>query len=231
MSLDLIKNSIRQKPAYESKDGLIYCDDCMNIMPQMREGCVDLVVTDPPYNAKNIGPQQKTYSIGEMQLPQREYMKFCKRWFIETQRFSRRLIFTPGISNMCHYKQPYWAICWHKPAAVSYNRMGGYNAWEPIFVYGKIPKGKRLPQDYVLFNTLNLKKGPESKHPCPKVLKLLKWILNTFSNEDEFVFDPFLGSGTTAVAAKQLRRKFVGIEINPDYVKIAIDRLRQEILL
>ena len=47
----------------------------------------------------------------------------------------------------------------------------------------------------------------------------------------QVILDPFIGSGTTAVAVKKLKRNFIGIEINPDYCKIARERLRQEILL
>ena len=166
-----------------------------------------------------------------MQLPTKEYQKFCKNWMKEVLRISKRVVFTPGIANVCYYPQPNWILCWHKPAAVSFNRFGGFNAWEPICVYGKIPKGKRLGQDYLLFNTMNFGKGPEKNHPCPKPLDLMKFLVDKFSLEDELVFDPFLGSGTTVVAAKQLGRKYFGMDIIESYVKIAEDRLRQDILL
>jgi DNA modification methylase len=49
MTLDSIKQSIKQTPFFECEDGLLYCADCMDILPQLPEGCVDLVLTDPPY--------------------------------------------------------------------------------------------------------------------------------------------------------------------------------------
>ena len=63
-------------------------------------------------------------------------------------------------------------------------------------------------------------------HPTQKPVSLMKWCLG-FGNESDLILDPFLGSGTTAVAAKLLGRRFIGIEINPDYCKIASDRLSQ----
>lgn len=78
---------------------------------------------------------------------------------------------------------------------------------------------------------MNFGKGPEKNHPCPKPLDLMKFLVDKFSLEDELVFDPFLGSGTTVVAAKQLGRKYFGMDIIESYVKIAEDRLRQDILL
>ena len=123
----------------------IICGDSLEVMKSFGARQFSLCLTDPPYNAKNIGPNARVYSEGTMQLPIEEYKKFCADWIAEALRVSERVVFTPGISNVCYYPQPDWIACWHKPAAVSFNRFGGFNAWEPIFLYGKIPKGKRLP--------------------------------------------------------------------------------------
>lgn len=203
--------------------------DCIEYMKGMSDNSVDLTLTDPPYNAKNIGPNARTYSLGQMQLPEKEYKKFCKDWFKEVKRISKTIVFTPGIANTHNYPQPFWQICWHKPASVSFNRMGGYNAWEPIFIYGK-PKA-RIGQDYKLSNTMNLTPGLHKEHPCPKPLPLWTWLVQNFSSEGDLVFDPFIGSGTTALASKNLKRKYFGIDINPDYIEITNQRLRQEILI
>ena len=69
------------------------------------------------------------------------------------------------------------------------------------------------------------------EHPTEKPRELMAYMLQTYSEENDIILDPFLGSGTTAVAAKQLGRKFIGIEISPKYCEIANQRLRQEILL
>ncbi len=66
-----------------------------------------------------------------------------------------------------------------------------------------------------------------TNHPSEKPLDLIKWLVKTHSNENDIVLDPFLGSGTTAVACKQLNRRYIGIEINPEYCKIAERRLAQ----
>lgn len=71
-----------------------------------------------------------------------------------------------------------------------------------------------------------LKNGTREKlHPCQMPLKLIKRILKFASEKNSLIFDPFLGSGTTTVACKQLNRKYIGIEINPDYCRIARERL------
>ena len=68
------------------------------------------------------------------------------------------------------------------------------------------------------------------KHITPKPKPLLKNILKHSSNKNDIILDPFLGSGTTAVACKELGRNFIGIEINPEYCAIAENRLRQEVM-
>jgi len=214
------------KPYYE-KDGIvIYHGDCREILPTL-DAPVDLVLTDPPYNAANIGPNQRVYLSGTMKLEATEYQEFCRAWFNLIS--STTIVFTPGIANTHLYPQPKWQLCWHKPASVSFNRMGGFNAWEPIFIYGSTTH-VRLGQDYLLFNTMNFSKGPERDHPCPKPISLWKYLLDKFSNPDAMVLDPFMGSGTTLRAAKDLGRKAIGIEIEEQYCEMAVKRLAQEVL-
>ena len=197
--------------------------DCLEILKDFPDNCVDLVLTDPDYNAKDIGPNKRKYDICPMQKD--DYVGFCEKWFKLANRISKAIVFTPGIANTHYYPQPFWQICWHKPAAVSFNRMGGFNAWEPIFTYGNVTKAK-LGQDYILCNTLNLKKGPESEHPCPKPLPLILKLVEHFSQSDNLILDPFCGSGTTCVAAKILGRRYIGIDISEKYCEISRMRLK-----
>ena len=206
----------------------IIVGNCIEIMKEFEDQSIDLICTDPPYNAKDIGPNHRVYSLGQMQLPPKEYIKWCKEWFKQAKRIAKTIVFTPGIANTHNYPQPFWQICWHKPAAVSFNRMGGYNAWEPIFVYGK--PTEHLGQDYKRQDTLNLTPGPHKKHPCPKPLPLIEWLVQKFSKENDIVLDPFNGSGTTTKAASFLNRRFIGIDINSEYVEMAKERLKQKVL-
>lgn len=76
---------------------------------------------------------------------------------------------------------------------------------------------------------INSKEG--KFHPTQKPTQLISWCIEKFSKESDTILDPFLGSGTTLVAAKQLNRNAVGIEISPEYCAIAKSRLEQQILL
>lgn len=214
------------KPYYEHNGITIYLGDCREIMPQL--DAIDLVFTDPPYNAKDIGPNHRKYEGTMMQLPETEYRKFCADWFHKASKISRRQVFTPGIANTHAYPQTKWQICWHKATSVSFNRMGGFNAWEPVFIYGDTKK-VRLGQDYLYFITNNLMKGAEKDHPCPKPIRFWTHLLDKFCFKDETVLDPFLGSGTTLRAAKDLGRKAIGIDIHEPYCEIAAKRLEQEV--
>lgn len=75
------------------------------------------------------------------------------------------------------------------------------------------------------------KGGRDRLHPTQKPVKLMEYLIRTYTNSEDKILDPFMGSGTTLVAAKSLGRECIGIEINPDYVKIAEQRLKQEVLL
>lgn len=165
--------------------------DCIEVMMDIPSKSVDLVLTDPPYNCPDIGPHHKKYDTGSMQLPPNEYKKFCWEWFRECRRISNRIIFTPGIRNTHNYPQPTWQICWYKPAAVSYNGVGGFNVWEPIFCYTEATgrnskprikaKGLRLQNDVIECNTKNFTKGWEKDHPCPKPYPLWARLVEIFS--------------------------------------------------
>ena len=210
---------------YQEKGITIYHGNCLEILDHIEP--VDLILTDPPYNAKDIGTKHKKYENQIMQIPNKEYKKFCKQWFTKCKKLSKNIVFTPGQINCWFYPQPKWMICCHKPAAVSFNLMGGYNAWEPILIYGK--PTQRINQDYILCNTLNFNKGAEKDHPCPKPIKLIHFLMQSFSFPEQTILDPFLGSGTSLIAAKNLGRKGIGIEQEEKYCEIAAKRLRQEV--
>lgn len=75
-------------------------------------------------------------------------------------------------------------------------------------------------------------KGTERPdHPCPKPLPLMRELIEQFTDPDDLILDPFMGSGTTLRAAKDLGRRAIGIEINENYCEIAVKRMAQEVLL
>ena len=75
---------------------------------------------------------------------------------------------------------------------------------------------------------INPEKAKKIGHPAPFPIELPKRFINLYSFKEDLVLDPFIGSGTTAVASKLMQRNYVGYEINKDYIEIANKRLRAE---
>jgi DNA modification methylase len=82
---------------------------------------------------------------------------------------------------------------------------------------------------YMWNGMLRANKELRGDHPTQKPITLMMAILRDFTKENDIILDPYFGSGTTCVAAKNLNRKSIGIEINPKYCEIAVKRLRQEV--
>lgn len=213
------------KPYYQDDAVTIYHGDCREIMPTLPK--VDLVLTDPPYLAKDIGVNKMKGLIGGNLTPER-YASLCKAWFKLASSLSKRIVFTPGIKHLWEYPPATWVACWNKPGAVSFSVFGGYSAWEPILVYGKLGKGCRIPLDVLTFTPSSF--GPRPEHPCPKNMKMWSTLMSMISITGETILDPFMGSGTTLRAAKDLGRNATGIEIEEKYCEIAAKRMAQEVL-
>lgn len=87
-------------------------------------------------------------------------------------------------------------------------------------------EGNRYPKNIIQFN-----RDGEKLHPTQKPLKLMQYLVNTYSLKDDIIYDSYSGSGTTAVACHNLGRKYICSELNKDYCEIAESRLRQGVLL
>ena len=202
----------------------IYQKDCIVGLKELQDNSIDLVLTDPPYNVDLNYDEYKDVRTFE------EYVKWCSDWFKELKRVCKGIILiTPGTNNEnMWYKieKPRGVIIWNKPNSCSPSKLLGINVYEPIFLY--------VCSDVMKFKcgidliTQNISMQKEiGNHPCPKPLKLFRTLINNFSNEGDIVLDCFMGSGTTAVACKQLNRKYVGFEISPQYIEISNKRLSQ----
>ena len=206
----------------------IYCIDALEGLKQLEDNSVSAIFTDPPYNEK------KNY--GELtndNMPKEEYIDWCKSWFAELKRVSPLIVFTCGSKNLpdwCAIERPFRILAWYKPNAMM--TTGSLHffipVWEPILVYTtykhlQTTLGVRSTHD--AWNIpISIQKGV-GNHPAPKSLKLWLKLIAFFTNQNDLVLDPFMGIGTTAVAAKKLKRKFIGFEISPDYCKISNERL------
>ena len=208
-------------PYYQHNGITIYCGDCLEIMPELEP--VDLVLTDPPYGVGiDYGESYDDTFIN--------WVALTSKWLPIAEKIAHKgTIFTPGgfeqeLFLYTHFK-PKWRICWYKGTQAQRSPIG-FKHWETVFVYGNT---KSQCPDY--FHVNASKTESYNQHPVPKPKEWAIWLIKNFSSDqDDIILDPFMGSGTTLVAAKQLNRKAIGIEIEEKYCEIAVRRLAQEVL-
>jgi DNA modification methylase len=198
-------------PYYQDEAVTLWHGDCLNILPTVK---ADVTLTDPPYN---VG---LNYSDGDNRP---DYREWCAAWFALCPQ---PVVLTPGMVNLAMWyglERPRWMCAWVKPNQCSSSALGGFNAWEPVLIYGK--HRKPVGQDIWLVPVSQQREA--EGHPCPKSEVFWRQLLLDVTRDDDVVVDPFCGSGTTLVSAKRLGRKAIGIELNEAYCEIAAKRLSQ----
>ena len=199
-------------PYYDEGGITIYHADCRDILPHLPK--VDLVLTDPPYGVKLADWDR---------YPTQEELNLCKSlaeravvWFgaASTHCISEILTLKPLCDRI---------YIWNNPFTHT-NSDGAFWSYQPIYVWGKLLGLKR---DVI---TMLSNDDFGRVHPAQKPERLLAQIINAGSDIGGTILDPFMGSGTTLVAAKDLGRKAIGIEIEEKYCEIAVRRLAQEVL-
>lgn len=194
----------------------------------MPDGCVDLILTDPPFQVR-----KDKWDVFEDDF---EFKYFTGRWLKQSYRVSPIIItffadkYVPLLRAVAEeVGVPYRrALLWDKPAGSQYNGASKDGYWydfEIIQVFGE-PK-RKIEVKHTKKGVLKYRTVINQQHGCEKPLELMENILENYSQEGDLILDPFAGSGTTAVAAKQLNRRFIGFEINQKYVDIANERLKQ----
>lgn len=219
----------------------IYCGDCMEIMKTFPDKSVDLIVTDPPYiiGAKGCGlagDRKYLHNITEQKLDKgfdfnsvmSEFVRICRE--VNIIIFCGRLQLKEFLDWIYNNDYTWNLICWHKTNPTPLTNNNYLPDTEYIF---HIWKNRKLTGTYETKKKFYILSAESEKfnHPTAKPIKLIGNLIINGTNEGDLVLDPFLGSGTTAVSAKQLKRNYIGIEISPEYCKIAEERLRQDILL
>lgn len=201
----------------------LYQGDCREVLPTL--GKVDAVVTDPPYG---IGFSYIGYE------DTRENLLKLIEAITPAIKNATRAVITPGISNFNAYPSPKWVAAWTWETTGTFGALG-YNQWQPILFYGEEIAGFGNINGVTKSDRIHFKGGSASisrdtdgdGHVCPKPYELMKRLTLRFTNERETILDPFMGSGTTGVAAVKLGRKFIGIEIEPKYFDIACRRISE----
>ena len=214
----------------------VICGDCLEVMKGIPDKSVDGIITDPPYflPAKHYQTRKhfkRNFSdLGILESFFKGFFDIIDKKLRDNGLF---YIFCDGQSYPLFYYYAYFItkttrpLIWDKKISFS-----GYY-WRhqhEIILFGIRPEKHKIPTGKGDIIRCGAMKIDSRKHPAEKPVELILEILQNTFEENAIILDPFLGSGTTAVACKQLNRRFIGIEINPDYCKIARERLSQEYL-
>ncbi len=232
----------------------IICGDCLDIMKQIPDGSIDLVITSPPYNLgvkKTFGEhitkkwkgkwnkskiQSTGYDNHDDYMPEAQYIAWQKNVLAE----SFRLIKDTGAIFYNHkwrvqkgiYQQRSeivaglplrQIIIWKKAGGLNFNEGYFLPTFEVIYLIAK-PKFKLLPTINRYGDVWEITQQKRSWHPAPFPLELATRCVKSTSGD--WILDPFIGSGTTALAAQKLGKKYIGIDISKEYCKKAKDRLK-----
>lgn len=201
---------------YYQEDGItIYNCDCRDIINSIPK--IDLTLTDLPYGL-NIEYESYSDSKENLQL-------IIKDVFSDVVEKSKTVLTTVGTDNekMFDYDSLFMI---YQPANASWYKNHGHMEHQPLLFWGEEPHASLKDKWVTIKMTEHAKKY---NHPCPKPLKTWsKILLRGSANKSDLIFDPFMGTGTTLVAAKNLGRKAIGVEIEKKYCDIAIERLAQK---
>lgn len=212
-------------------------DDCMEILKELPDKSIDLVLTDPPYKQEFHGRGMSKDRPKHLQIVNYgsstdiDYTEFFNliikklkkiNFFTFCDKETKFEFIKLAKENKFGYKEI--AFCKTSPAPFINNQ------WLPDIEWGlHIFKDLEVMGDYTTKRSFyivpNLQE-PNINHPSPKRVEIVKSILKNISNENDLILDCFSGSGTTAVAAHNLKRNFICIEKDVDYWKASVERLK-----
>ena len=199
----------------------IYQGDCLELLKNISSDSIDLVITDPPYGMgfqSNYRKVKHDGIIGDDTLPLdaiKECIRVAKNACYVFCRWD----------NLKDMPKPRSVLVWVKNNwSMGDLKHEHGRQWEAICFYPKDGHEfvKRIP------DVIHCNRTGNDLHPTEKPVKLIRELIK--ANKGDVVLDPFIGSGTTALACKQLGKDFIGIEIEPKYIDIANKRLQQTVL-
>ena len=212
------------KPYYQDAQATIYCGDCREILPHLEAGIVDLILTDP------VWPNSSPMLVGA----DRPYELFAEA-AAQFPRLAPRLAIHLGCGSDPRFlygvpeQLPFFRVCWLRLPRPAYRGRLLQGA-DVAYLFGEPPPsraGVHLIPGEAIDHSSN---GKQADHPTPRKLYHVEWLAAKWGKVGGLILDPFMGSGTTLRAAKNLGRKAIGIEIEERYCEIAIKRLAQEVL-
>ena len=221
-------------PVWERGGIQVWNADCRDVLPRI---AADVLITDPPYGV-NLG----THGGANDGRRDHVLVKGGYASYDDTpENFDRVVV--PAIHRALAITERGLVFCaghmaWRlpEPAAIGGvflpaacgRTVWGYNSFAHCLLYGKAPDLHRGAKPIGIVSTATVE---PTGHPCAKPLPWMRWAVALASRPGETVLDPFMGVGTTLLAAKHLGRRAIGIEIDPYYCQQAIERLEKQDVL
>lgn len=239
-------------PSYNFTNTII-CGDCLEVMKTIPSSSIELVVTSPPYNLKNsTGNGMKDGRGGKWSnaalingykdhtdtMPHPEYVAWQRACLTEMLRiipedgaifYNHKWRVQAGLlqdrQDIVSGFPVRQIIIWQRKGGINFNPGYFLPTYEVIYLICK-PEFKLAPKANAYGDVWEFTQEMNNPHPAPFPVALIERVIS--STNAKTVLDPFMGSGTTAIAAKNLGRNYVGIEISEEYVNLANQRLTEQ---
>ncbi len=220
---------------YQDDWATIYCGDCRDILPLLKP--VDLVLTDPPFFMPAVHYQSRVNwqrSWGDTSILKCFWSVICDDITKILKNTGHFLTFCNHESYPVFYPEMYIRFDFLKSLVWDKGHVGLDRMWRnqhELIIAARwdtaiFNEDGKLRADILKFSTTP---SANRDHPVEKPSLLLEALIEPTTKENQIILDPFMGSGTTLVAAKNLNRKSIGIEIEEKYCEIAVKRLKQEV--
>lgn len=223
----------------------LFYGDCLEVMKQIPDKSVDMILTDPPYLHEKGGMKSHSLNRGVRDANNKVISEMSNFGEVEINRFldvvsakmkhtniflfSSRLQIPFYLNWALKNKKQFDVLVWDK----CHTGIINYHFYNPQveYVIRIYERGLIKVNDPMLYQKVKRYKRPSNKlHPAEKPVKLLEDFIMVACEPFDVVLDPFMGSGTTGVACKNLGRKFVGIELDEKYFKTAENRIKGGLL-
>lgn len=228
----------------------IICGECLEIMRDWPDGCVDVVVTSPPYNTlpqstrvsglhnerlSGVNKWVERAANGYFDSRQEpEYQMWISEVVSECARVTEGLVWVnhkvryrdgEGLHPLRWINLPLYAeVIWDRKVSMALNCKRYAPSHEGLWAFGKPQWWDDSQNTLMSVWTIGFDRD-DNPHPCAFPIEIASRPIRSSCPPDGIVIDPFCGSGTTCVAAKMLGRRYIGIDISEEYCRIARERI------
>lgn len=193
-------------------DWQIIQGDCLEVMLGMPAGSVDLIVTDPPY------PREYEHLYGQMAEQAKRVLRRGGSLVTLCGHYQLPRV----LADMGQHLKYRWIVKYDQPGASARMAMGIRVTWKPMLWF---VNEAFTPQRNVADCAVSGKRSKDTGHPWQQDTDYALWAIENLTDPGDLVVDPFMGTGSSGVAAVNLGRRFIGVDIEPRWCEVARQRL------